>query len=142
MAAELDESANLRDYMLGLDDIQHPRVVDMSIIKPGEWNAAILFIMRLLLMVPGTQEDRPEMGIDIRARYTFAYEDELLILSQEITDQITTYCPELLPVQVDCQMDYRNDGNYLIISIVVDEVDYRLMYNVENKTIIGLEDIL
>ena len=142
MATKIDESANLRDYMLGLDDIQQPRIVDMSIIKPGEWNAAILFIMRLILMVPGTQEDRPEMGIDIRGRYHFAYEEELMTLNQELMNQIGMYCPELLPVKVNCFMERRDDGNYLAISIVVDEIDYRIMYNVEEKTIVGLEDIM
>jgi hypothetical protein len=136
-----DEQTNVRDYLLGLDDLQQPRVIDMSIIKPGEWNSAILFIARLILLVPGTYEDHPEMGIDIRGRYRFAFEDELHQLSEEIQEQIERYLPEFNVIGVTSQFEMRDMVGYIIIDIEVNHVIYRLLYNVDDNKLVGLEDL-
>jgi hypothetical protein len=136
-----ENGINVRDYLLGLDDLQQPRVIDMSIIRPNEWNSAILMIARLILLVPGTYEDHPTMGIDIKGRYRFAFEDELYHLSQEISDQIIMFLPEFRLVSVNAY--FRNESlvGYIVIDIELEQVTYRLLYNTQDNKLVGLEDL-
>jgi len=135
----LNEEANVTDYLLGLDDLQQPRAIDMSIIRPNEWNSAILCIARLILMRKGQLDDHPEMGIDIRARYKFAYEDELFQLNQEIQEQVNRYLPEFAPIEVTSQFKEGKPVGSIAIVIVIDNVAYELLYNLTSTTIEGLE---
>ena len=132
---------NVRDYLLGLDDLQQPRVIDMSIIKPNEWNSAILMIARLILIIPGTYADHPEMGIDIKGRYRFAFEDELHQLSTELDEQIHTYLPDYNLVSVYAYHKEKKLVNYIVIDIQIDQVTYRILYNVDENILVGLEDV-
>lgn len=132
---------NIRDYLLGLDDLQQPRIIDMSIIKPNEWNSAILMIARLVLMIPGTYADHPEMGIDIKGRYRFAFEDELHQLSTELDEQIHRYLPDFNLVSVYAYHKQKNLVNYIVIDIQIDQVTYRILYNVDENILVGLEDV-
>ena len=143
MPRVLDEEANVSDYLLGLDDLQQPQRIDMSIIRPNEWNSAILIIARLILMRKGQLEDHPEMGIDIRGRYRFSFDSELTQLNQEIQDQVAQYAPEFSPVDVVSVFRDKkvNEPAGIEIAIVVDNVAYSLFYNLKNETIEGLEGL-
>ena len=132
---------NVRDYLLGLDDLQQPRVIDMSIIKPNEWNSAILMIARLILIIPGTYADHPEMGIDIKGRYRFAFEEELHQLSQELDDQIHRYLPDYNLVSVTAYSQVKELVHYIVIDIQIDQITYRILYNVDENKLVGLEDL-
>lgn len=143
MPRVLDEEANVSDYLLGLDDLQQPQRIDMSIIRPGEWNSAILIIARLILMRKGQLEDHPDMGIDIRGRYRFSFDSELIQLNQEIQDQVAQYAPEFAPVDVVSVFRDKkgSDAAGVEISIIVNNVAYSLLYNLQNETIEGLEGL-
>ena len=75
-----DSTANIRDYLLDLDDIGKPKVVDMTDIRRGKLNSAATMIIRLLLLKKGTYPDFPNLGIDIRGRYRFMFSEELSTL--------------------------------------------------------------
>lgn len=135
----LEDKANVTDYLLGLDDLQQPRVIDMSIIQPYQWNSAILLISRLILMRKGQLEDFPEMGIDIRARYRFSYETDLAMLNQEIEDQVAQYLPEFAPIQVVSSFQQKDNEGYIAIGIVINKIVYQVLYNLNSATIEGLE---
>lgn len=139
----LNEEANVSDYLLGLDDLQQPQRIDMSIIRPGEWNSAVLTIIRLILMRKGQLEDHPEMGIDIRGRYRFSFDSELIQLSQEIQEQVAQYAPEFAPVDVMAIFRDKNGSSAagVEIAIVVNNVAYTLLYNLQSETIEGLEGL-
>lgn len=137
----LYEGDNIKDYLLGLDDLQRPRVIDMSIIQPNQWNSAILMISRLILMVPGTCADHPEMGIDIKGRYRFAFEDELTQLGQELDEQITRYLPDFNLVSVSAEFKTKDMVGYIVIDIQIDQVTYRILYNIDENKLVGLEDL-
>lgn len=139
----LNEETNISDYLLGLDDLQQPQRIDMSIIRPGEWNSAILMIARLILMRRGQLDDHPELGIDIRGRYRFSFDSELIQLSQEIQDQVAQYLPEFAPVDVVTVFRDKNGNSAagVEISIIVNNVAYSLLYNLQNETIEGLEGL-
>lgn len=139
MAIPVDDNSNIRDYLLGMDDLNRPKVIDMTIIKPNVMNSCILMIIRLILLRKGTYPDIPDMGIDIRGRYRFAFESELSMLQHEIQNQIETYLPEFLATEVIVQMRKgEKDGPKVVIQITVDGTTYELVYNISTNTIEGL----
>lgn len=139
MAIPVDDNSNIRDYLLGMDDLNRPKVIDMTIIKPNVMNSCILMIIRLILLRKGTYPDIPDMGIDIRGRYRFAFESELSMLQHEIQNQIETYLPEFLATEVIVQMRKgEKDGPKVVIQITIDGTTYELVYNISTNTIEGL----
>lgn len=138
MARVAQTVPNIRDYTLSLDDIGRPKVLDMNEIISGKINSAVSMISRLILLKKGTYMDQPDLGIDIRGRYRFAFEDEMIKLNQEILEQITTYLPEFLPVNVIVKAEWRSNKKVVMIYINIDKVMYELTYDPENTTLNGI----
>jgi hypothetical protein len=142
MPTKTNESYNFYDYPLGTDDLGLPKVRDMSKIETGVMNSAILCIIRLILIEKGTYPDHPDMGVGIRSRYRFAFESELTSLQEDIETQISTYLPEVSPVTVKVALENdRNDilKNKIKISIIIDETEYLLSYDVTSNTLEGIK---
>lgn len=138
---DVNDKGNIKEYLLGLDDLQRPKMIDMSIIAPGIYNSAIILIARLILLKKGIYPDHPDLGIDIRARYKFAFDSELLTLQEEIQSQIDKYLPELNYSQVRVRFEKYNNKFCVIISIQIDQVIYNLFYDISSQTLLGLEDL-
>lgn len=140
MSKILKVEANIRDYLLDIDDLNRPKVLDMENIQTGTMNSAALLIIRLLLLKKGSYPDFPDLGIDIRGRYRFAFEEELITLRNELEDQISTYLPELIPVDVDVSLYRPKDSleNMILFSIIIRQVKFEILYNVAANTIEGL----
>ena len=136
----VDSTANIRDYLLDLDDIGNPKVVDMTDIRKGKLNSAATMIIRLLLLKKGTYPDFPNLGIDIRGRYRFMFSEELSTLESELTDQIETYLPELLPITVIAEMITipSTTANGILFNIISNEIDFVLLYNINKNTFDGI----
>ena len=141
MPVKFDEESNVRDYLLGLDDLQQPKMIDMSIIQSGVMNSAILMIARLILLRKGTYADQPDMGVDIRANYRFAFESELTQLSRDIMDQCATYLPEFSSIQVNASLYHDKDNKTkVMILIMIDKSAYEILYDIDSQTIDGIKD--
>lgn len=140
MSKILKVEANIRDYLLDIDDLNRPKVLDMENIQTGTMNSAALLIIRLLLLKKGSYPDFPDLGIDIRGRYRFAFEEELITLCNELEDQISTYLPELIPVDVEVSLYRPKDSleNMILFSIIIRQVKFEILYNVAANTIEGL----
>lgn len=140
MSKILKVEANIRDYLLDIDDLNRPKVLDMENIQIGTMNSAALLIIRLLLLKKGSYPDFPDLGIDIRGRYRFAFEEELITLRNELEDQISTYLPELIPVDVEVSLYRPKDSleNMILFSIIIRQVKFEILYNVAANTIEGL----
>ena len=136
----VDSIANIRDYLLDLDDIGKPKVVDMTDIRRGKLNSAATMIIRLLILKKGTYPDFPNLGIDIRGRYRFMFSEELSTLESELTDQIETYLPELLPITVSAEMITipSTTANGILFNIISNEIDFVLLYNINKNTFDGI----
>ena len=136
----VDSTANIRDYLLDLDDIGKPKVVDMTDIRRGKLNSAATMIIRLLLLKKATYPDFPNLGIDIRGRYRFMFSEELSTLESELTDQIETYLPELLPITVSAEMITipSTTANGILFNIISNEIDFVLLYNINKNTFDGI----
>lgn len=142
MPTKTNEEYNFYDYPLGIDDLGLPKIRDMSKIETGVMNSAILCIIRLILIEKGTYPDHPDMGVGIRSRYRFAFESELTSLQEDIETQISTYLPEVSPVTVKVALENdRNDilKNKIKISIIIDETEYLLSYDVTSNTLEGIK---
>ena len=142
MPTKTNEEYNFYDYPLGTDDLGLPKVRDMSKIETGVMNSAILCIIRLILIEKGTYPDHPDMGVGIRSRYRLAFESELTSLQEDIETQISTYLPEVSPVTVKVALENdRNDilKNKIKISIIIDETEYLLSYDVTSNTLEGIK---
>lgn len=140
MSKILKVEANIIDYLLDIDDLNRPKVLDMENIQTGTMNSAALLIIRLLLLKKGSYPDFPDLGIDIRGRYRFAFEEELITLRNELEDQISTYLPELIPVDVEVSLYRPKDSleNMILFSIIIRQVKFEILYNVAANTIEGL----
>lgn len=140
MSKIIKVEANIRDYLLDIDDLNRPKVLDMENIQTGTMNSAALLIIRLLLLKKGSYPDFPDLGIDIRGRYRFAFEEELITLRNELEDQISTYLPELIPVDVEVSLYRPKDSleNMILFSIIIRQVKFEILYNVAANTIEGL----
>ena len=141
MPYSLNESENVRDYLLDVNDINRPKVVDMQNIKPNKLNSAVTMIARLIMMKKGTIPDIPDLGIDIVGRYRFSYESELSALATDIQDQVLLYLPEFTPINVRCEMNSTDSSKKRVdIHIIINESEYLLIYNTESNSIEGLEN--
>lgn len=140
MSKILKVEANIRDYLLDIDDLNRPKVLDIENIQTGTMNSAALLIIRLLLLKKGSYPDFPDLGIDIRGRYRFAFEEELITLRNELEDQISTYLPELIPVDIEVSLYRPKDSleNMILFSIIIRQVKFEILYNVAANTIEGL----
>ena len=137
MASEtVDQDNNIHDYLLALDDLGQPKVLDMNV-PDGQLSSGLLMVMRLIVMRKGTQPDLPDMGVDIVGRYRFSFEEELTTLTDDIRNQITTYLPELIPVTVECQLDNSDSGDpkRLFIMLGLNGQTYLLIYNTSNNSL-------
>ena len=138
MPITFDDKANVRDYLLAVNDINRPKVVDMKDIKPNKYNSAITMISRLILIRKGTYPDFPDMGIDIEGRYRFAFADDCKYLSEEIEDQAHKYLHEFYHISVYCELVQDKEKHKIHIHIIINEVDYLLVYNITDNTLEGL----
>lgn len=139
MPMTFNDIANVRDYLLGINDINRPKVVDMKDIKPGKWNSAVTMITRLIMMRKGTIPDIPDLGVDITGRYRFTFEEELDELSNDIANQINTYLPEFSPVNVRCEMIQDGEKHKVLIHLIINEIEYLIMYDITDNTLEGLQ---
>lgn len=139
MPYTFNESANVRDYLLSINDINRPTIVDMENIEPNKLNSAVTMICRLIMLRKGTIPDQPDLGVDIEGRYRFAFDSELDELARDIEDQVVKYLPEFTPINVFCNKSTDNDKHKIEIHLIIKEIEFLLVYNIENNTIEGLK---
>lgn len=105
----------IREYLLSTDNFTNPKVIK------GVQAVGIL-IIRLLLLVPGTNPLRPAEGVGIGSTYRFITSDELSSLSYTIEDQLNTYMPpEVGTAKVSLDI---NNNSYLVIKILINDTEF------------------
>lgn len=80
-----------REYLLSVDAYNNPFIVEDN-------EAIALDLVRLLLLNPGSDPLRPEMGVGLK---DYRYAMPLDELNARIADQIATYLPQYQNVNVD-----------------------------------------
>lgn len=106
-------------HVLSLNDFNMPKVF-------SEADSVYVHIIQLILLEPGKYQSHPNMGVGIRSRYRHNNEDNFLLnLKTDITNQISTYLPELSNVAVT--LTHKNQ----ILGIIIDTTTgtYVVAYN-------------
>ena len=109
-----------------ITDLDEPLMTINKFYKPvvlTGTDAAVMQIIRLILLEPGTYQSNPEMGIGIVSRYRYGNEDDIENLSSDIKDQIQTYLPGFERVEVQIQ-ESDLDKKILVIRVTLNDIIY------------------
>lgn len=115
------------EHLLSVNEYQEPKVL-----KNHE--AAYTLIVRLILLDPGKDRDRPDMGVGLVSKYRYSFTDNLEELRMRIRDQIVTYLPDFLSVEVNLKAS----GNSLAIQIKTDNITYGMKFNSDSGDLLPL----
>lgn len=96
-----------------------------------------MLLIRLLLLTPGTIQSHPNMGVGIVTKWRYCDVDRLGELQTEITEQISTYLPNLRLSEVNLKM--KQNSKDLIVEIKVNGILYSYETDNDNNTIKLLE---
>jgi hypothetical protein len=99
-------------------------------------------IIQLILLEPGKYQSHPNMGVGIRSKYRYNDRESFIIdLQSDITNQITTYLPELTGVSVSLTHNDHvlgiiidtSTGTYVVAyNSITDTMDAAATYVLEN----------
>lgn len=116
----------IKDAFFGVNKFNEPLTVE------GD-DAVYVLLVRLMLMVPGTSEINPDMGVGIVHNWRYCGYDDLPSLKLEIEKQISTYLPNLQGVNVTVGPS-EDDDKEVLIDIEINSVLYSLKTDwVNNK---------
>ena len=104
----------LKEYVLNTDDFKQP---EEYIGK----RAVGLLVLRLLLLEPGTDPIRPEMGVGLVSKYRYMFPDRMDELKKNISDQLMTY---LVPYQ-NVAIEMWEEDHELRMNITIDDNVYK-----------------
>lgn len=124
----------MKEYLLSTNEYLEPKVVKGS-------EAYGILLMRLLLLVPGTNPLHPAMGVGLGPKYRYISREGLNDLQALIQEQINTYLPSNFITATKVYLTLKDNSKYLIITIIADETKYVL--DTENSsTPIELTDLV
>lgn len=92
---------NTDEPLLSVDKFHKPVTIKNE-------DAAILLIVRLILLEPGTFQTHPNMGVGIVSRFRHGLDDDIKQLENEIAKQISKYLPMFSTVRVSVEIDNNN----------------------------------
>lgn len=119
-----------REALLSLNDYGTPKeITKLDVIN--------LKIIRLILYEPGTSPDQPEKGVGLVSKYRYLREDGLEELKRHIKDQINTYMPALMGVNVRLSME----KHILYLAISANETLYEWSYDGKSLKNVSLGDL-
>lgn len=104
-----------KEYVLSLNNFKEPKVLEGK-------EAIATLLVRLILLQPGTIQDRPGMGVGLVKNYRYSFEEKISDLRKEIKTQIATYLPTYQGADVDVVL---NSDKSITIGIKIDEVLYQ-----------------
>lgn len=122
------------EYTLSTDEFNKPRVLKSK-------DAIAQLLIHLILLEPGTYSNRPEMGVGLVSRYRYTNTNNIINLQNDIQNQIETYLPEFIGVDVNVSFDEDSTDNDLIIEIFFDGTTYKFETSKQEDNKIGLTDL-
>ena len=120
-----------KEHLLSINTFDMPKILDNA-------KAVLIWVKRLIIMEPGDDLTRPDMGLGLFSKYKYGWEDDVLRdLPLNLTKQILVYMPQYSNVSVDVQVK----GNELYIAMNIDNETFILKTDSANNTIISLNDL-
>lgn len=132
MSTNLQTSGIFREYLLDTDDFKQPKVLYGK-------KAIGLIICRLLLLEPGTDPMRPEMGVGLVSKYRYMFPDQLPELKRDIAKQLNDY---LFPYQQVGITLWAETDKTLRIDVIVDDNAYKYVIEEQADNRITLQELL
>lgn len=132
MSTSLETSGIFREYLLGTDDFNKPKIIYGK-------KAIGLLMCRLLLLEPGTDPMRPEMGVGLVSKYRYMFPDNLADLKRNISDQLNRY---LFPYErIGVTMWVETDKT-LRMDIIINDDTYKYVIEEQEDNRITLQELL
>lgn len=126
----MEEVGILKEFNLTTDDFKNPEIYKGK-------KAVGLLVCRLLLLEPGTNPNRPEMGVGLVSKYRYMFPDRLQELKNDIYDQLARY---LFPYQrVGIAMDVVDKE--LRMDITIDDTTYKYVTKEQEDNTITLQEL-
>lgn len=116
--------------------------IDPTMNRPIEYkdkDGAILLIMRLILLEPGTFETHPDCGVGLISKYRYIQDLDVSELEGRIQTQIETYLPMFTSVSVSIKIN--NTDKTLNIYINTDQLNTVIPVDINTGNIKTLGDI-
>lgn len=124
----LKNEIRFREYLLDVDEYIRPKQV-------YNHDAMATVLMYLALLDPETYPTKPGMGLGLVTRWRWKQDPEVSKCEQEYKRQIRTYLPWFENVDVEMQL---TDKKLLLILITLNQMQYQLVFNTEEKTLKSL----
>ena len=127
-----------------ITDLDEPLMTINKFYKPvvlTGTDAAVMQIIRLILLEPGTIQTHPDMGVGIVSRFRHSNEIDVAKLSTRIKDQIAKYLPQFTLVNVQCELD--NDKKAIKIYITSEQLHTVIpISTTDGKVLYSLGDMM
>ena len=124
--------AEYTEHLLDVNVFHKPKVlIDKS--------AVSVLLARLIMLEPGTNPIRPEMGVGLVSKFRYINEDDLHELSSEIQRQINIFLPEFQTVDVN--LNYDAIQKVIYIAINVDDLFFEYTATVDENNKITISDL-
>ncbi len=120
------------EHLLSVNSYEEPKVL-------YDHNAIYTLIIRLLLLDPGKDPDRPDKGVGLLSLYRYSFESDIDALRLRVKDQIKTYLPDLISVDVNLEVF----GSTLGIYVKTENVTYGIKFDPDSGEVapLTLDDI-
>ena len=104
----------LKEYLISTNDFRQPKEVY------GKKAVGVLMV-RLLLLEPGTDPMRPEMGVGLVSKYRYMFPDRLSDLKKNIYDQLARFLFPYQRIGITMQVVDKE----LRMNITIDDTTYK-----------------
>lgn len=121
----------LKEYVFGSNDFYQPKEIIGK-------KAVALLIVRLILLEPGTDPMRPEMGVGLVSKYRYMFPEKLADLKKDISNQLQIFLPQyqMTPIKLSVE------DSKLIIEITVDDSVYKYVMDEQEDNKITLTELM
>lgn len=107
-----------------ITDVDEPLMTVNKFYQPvvlKNTDAAVVRIIRLILLEPGTIQTHPDCGVGIVSKFRYSTEVDIKDLENRISNQIATYLPMYTTIKTALELD--NDGKCIRIYITSDQIN-------------------
>lgn len=125
-----------------ITDLNEPLMTINKFYKPvvlTGTDAAVVQIIRLILLEPGTIQTHPDCGVGIGSKFRHITDLDLRALEDRIATQISTYLPMYTTIRVSVEID--NKEKSLRIYITSDQLNAVIPISTETGKVINLDNI-
>lgn len=103
----------VKEYLLSTNKFEKPKEFKNN-------DAVCLYLMRLLLLDPGSIQSKPNMGVGLVTKWRYSEEDQMQSLSLEIQKQISDYLPQFQFSNVITRLENKS----IVVEIDLNDVRY------------------